>query len=125
MFNRFGSISAMLSADPIPPGNQERGYQRADAMLKACRDLMHHALKERIGARPILATREALDDYLSLTLGNLQFEELHVLFLTNGHQKWLGLSEQPLTFDKWIVCGLVVQAAACGASWRSGVARPE
>ncbi|MGA1806224.1 hypothetical protein VHN57_23250 [Sphingobium sp. WW5] len=40
-------------------------------------------------------------------------------------QKWLGLSEQPLTFDKWIVCGLVVQAAACGASWRSGVARPE
>ena len=40
-------------------------------------------------------------------------------------EKWLGLSEQPLTFDKWIVCGLVVQVAACGASWRSGVARPE
>ncbi len=57
-------------------------------------------------------------------LGLMLYGE-RVRFNANVLEKWLGLSEQPLTFDKWIVCGLVVQAAACGASWRSGVARPE
>ena len=70
---------------------------------------MHHALRERIAARPILATREALYDYLSLTLANLQFEELHVLFLTNGHRliadelMWRGTVDQVAAYPREVV----------------------
>ena len=79
-----------------------------------------------IGLKEDLTDGGSHDRVLALGhLGQGIAHEVDAAALPTGAATWLGLSEQPLTFDKWIVCGLVVQAAVCGASWRSGVARPE
>ncbi|MBO9579671.1 MAG: DNA repair protein RadC [Sphingobium sp.] len=77
--------------------------------MLACRELLFHALRERIDERPILGTPRDLRDYLTLVMGYLPVEEFRVLFLANGYRliadepMWRGTVDQVPAYPREIV----------------------
>ena len=97
MLAAFGSLGAVLAAEParyeeclgpVPAdASPELRRTRDDdlrftqVMLKALHDLFRRVLKEELRDRPIIATKEALADYLRLAMQHDAAEHFRVLFL--------------------------------------------
>jgi DNA repair protein RadC len=99
---RFGSLAAVLAADP---GEQSRTLVDGDAavrLLATVRGAMLHALRSAAYAGPVLADSGALIDYLTLDMGRLATERLRVLFLN---------ARNHLLFDETLAEGSVNETA--------------
>jgi DNA repair protein RadC len=83
---RFGGLNPLLaapqSAFAAVPGFGPAKY----AQLQAVLELARRALREELGARPLLNSPGTVRDYLRLTLGPLAHEVFAVLFLDAQHR---------------------------------------
>ncbi|MGI9433280.1 MAG: RadC family protein [Geminicoccaceae bacterium] len=89
----FGSFGGLLAAEPERLKQVMRGAATDHAeqvekdchfaitMIKATQQLMTRALAEKVQKRPVVASWEALLDYLKVALGHEPIEQFRVLFL--------------------------------------------
>ena len=96
MIERFGSLGAILAAEPlrykesIGASNGGNHYHEAKhgedfrythSLLKAIRALHERILREEIKARPVISSWTALIDYLSAVMTHEPAEHFRILFL--------------------------------------------
>lgn len=83
---RFGGLNPLLAA-PQSAFSAVPGFGPAKyAQLQAVLELARRALREELGARPLLNSPGTVRDYLKLTLGPLSHEVFAVLFLDAQHR---------------------------------------
>lgn len=81
LLDRFGTLAAVLAADPDDLASVP-GIDRAAARhLRALHDLIGFCLREKLAERPLIDNRAALERYLAQRLAWRPVEELHALFL--------------------------------------------
>lgn len=96
MIQRFGSLGAVLAADPlrykesIAATNTDNHYDETRhgedfrftrSLLKAIRALHERVLREEIKLRPIISSWAALIDYLNIAMTHDPTEHFRILFL--------------------------------------------
>jgi DNA repair protein RadC len=81
MLARFGSVSALLSAN-LNEFSQLHGLGNAKyAQLQAVLELSRRAISEELKATASLSSPESVKNYLKLLIGNKPYESFTVLFL--------------------------------------------
>ena len=86
LLKRFGSLSALLAADPKDLRQIEGIGESAAAYLKAVNDLHARAAREEIAARPVISSWNALMAYVRQSLQHESREQFRVLFLDRKNQ---------------------------------------
>lgn len=86
LLDEFGSLPAILAAEPaaLHACLPEDGH--VASFLIAVRVAMLHSLRTELGQSPILSTSEALTDYLFASMAYHQIEHLRVLFLNSSNR---------------------------------------
>lgn len=86
LLKRFGSISAILAADPKALIQVEGIGETVAAYIKATQDIGNRASREEIAARPIISSWTALLSYVRQQLQHETREQFRVLFLDRKNQ---------------------------------------
>ncbi len=81
LIDRFGSLAAVLAADPEVRTRSVPSHPRAMAHLQAVYDAMRHALRTQMEDAPLLTSMKATVDYLRLLIAHELTEQFRVLFL--------------------------------------------
>ena len=102
LLHDFGGIAGLLSADPVSLGRAEGLGDSAVAALKIVQAASLRMLRARAGEAPILASWQALLDYLRADMAHILIERVRLLHL-NGRNM--------LIRDEVIAEGSVDQAA--------------
>ena len=83
---RFGSFAAVLDADPAAV-QQVKGVGTAGAAaIKSVALAARRMAKGKVKDQPVLASWQALLDYLAIDMGNLNHERVRVLFLNTQNR---------------------------------------
>ncbi len=86
LLKRFGSISALLVADPSEIAEVRGMGDTSAAYLKAAYELSTRAALEEIGSKPIISSWTALITYVRSQLQHETREQFRVLFLDKKNQ---------------------------------------
>ena len=81
MLAEFGSLSAVLAADPVRLRRFERCNERTLAIFKAVREATRRVLRQEVIERPVISSWSALLDYCRVSLADEGTERFRVLFL--------------------------------------------
>ena len=102
LLKRFGSLSALLAADPHNIADVKGMGETSAAYLKAAYELSNRAALEEIAAKPVISSWTALLTYIRSQLQHETREQFRVLFLDRKNQ---------LIKDEIMSSGTVDQAA--------------
>jgi len=102
LLGRFGSISALLAADPADIASVKGMGDTSAAYLKAAYELSNRAALEEIASKPVISSWTALITYVRSQLQHETREQFRVLFLDRKNQ---------LIKDEIMSTGTVDQAA--------------
>ncbi len=86
LVDEFGSVAAVLAAGPTALGRILGADNPAIAHLHMVRSVMLHVLRKEAVNTPLLASSEALLDYLYADMAHLPAERLRVLFLNSKNR---------------------------------------
>lgn len=86
LITEFGSLAAVLAADEYALARIASAFPRAIAYLGLLRTATLHTLAFEIDQTPIIATGDALRDYLFARLAHAKAEQFRVLFLTTHNR---------------------------------------
>ena len=86
LLDEFGSLPAILAAEPSVLHSCLPDDANVVSFLIAMRVAMLHSLRVELGQSPILSTSEALTDYLFAGMAYNQIEHLRVLFLNSSNR---------------------------------------
>ncbi|BDI61392.1 DNA repair protein RadC [Qipengyuania nanhaisediminis] len=78
---RFGSLAGVLNADPKAMQAVSGVGETSAAALKAVAIAARRMARSEVGARPVLASWQALIDYLTTDMAHLTVERVRVLYL--------------------------------------------
>lgn len=81
LIGRFGSLAAVLAADPVVRDRATPDHPLAMAHLQTVREAILHALRTEIEDTPLLTSMKATVDYLRLLIAQELAEQFRVLFL--------------------------------------------
>jgi len=81
LLDRFGSLGAVVAAEPTKLVQALDGDGTSAILLKAVRASVKAILREPIEERPVISTASALMDYLSVTMRHETTESTRILFL--------------------------------------------
>lgn len=81
LLDRFGSLGAVVAAEPTKLAQVLGGDGTSVILLKAVRASVKAILREPIEERPVLGSASALMDYLSVTMRHETIESARILFL--------------------------------------------
>ena len=94
---KFGDISAVINADIDCLKELEGMGEAGITQIKIISKILQRVLKNSAKAKPVLNNWQAVVDYASLLLKNLNYEVFRVLFLDKKHQliedELLGIGE--------------------------------
>ncbi|MGB5080575.1 MAG: DNA repair protein RadC [Burkholderiales bacterium] len=133
LLGRFGSVTALLEAEPAKlAGTPGLGNAKL-AHLQAALELARRALKEELSTRDALSSPRAVRDYLRLSLAGRDHEVFVVLLLDAQHRAtafeelFRGTLTQTSVYPREVVkCALKHNAAAVifAHNHPSGIAEP-
>jgi DNA repair protein RadC len=133
LLGRFGSVTALLEAEPAKlVGTPGLGNAKL-AHLQAALELARRALKEELSTRDALSSPRAVRDYLRLSLAGRDHEVFVVLLLDAQHrvtafeELFRGTLTQTSVYPREVVkCALKHNAAAVifAHNHPSGIAEP-
>ena len=83
---RFGSLSAVLAADPAKLKQVEGIGDTVAAYIKTVSELSSRAARENISARPVISSWTALLTYVQTELQHEPREQFRILFLDRKNQ---------------------------------------
>ena len=83
LLREFGGFGALMSADKAAIARVGELSESAVAALKIAQAAALRLLEEKIRARPVLASWQALLDYLRADMAHLAIERVRVLFLNS------------------------------------------
>ncbi|MEM9739241.1 MAG: DNA repair protein RadC [Pseudomonadota bacterium] len=86
LLKRFGSLSAVLSAEPRDLTRIDGVGESAAAYLGATNELHQRAAREEIAARPVISSWAALLAYVRQALQHESREQFRVMFLDRKNQ---------------------------------------
>lgn len=102
LISKFGSISAVVNADIDRLKDVEGVGEAGISQIKIVAKILQHVLKNAAKAKPVLNNWQAVLDYASALLKNLNHEVFRVLFLDKKHQliedELLGIGENDQVF---------------------------
>jgi DNA repair protein RadC len=81
LLNRFGSLSAVVTAEPSRLSEVLRGDDVSIMLLAVVRSAVQAIVREPLEDRPVIGSASALMDYLSVTMRHEPTEVTRVLFL--------------------------------------------
>jgi DNA repair protein RadC len=81
LVDRFGSLGAVVTADPTRLGEVLRGDDISVALLTTVRAAVKAIVREPLEERPVIGSASALMDYLSVTMRHEPTEVTRLLFL--------------------------------------------
>ena len=81
LLDRFGSLGAVVTADPTKLREVLAGDDLAVVLLKAVRAAVKAIVREPLEDRPVIGSASALMDYLSVTMRHEPTEATRILFL--------------------------------------------
>jgi DNA repair protein RadC len=81
LLDRFGSLGAVVTAEPTKLAEVVHGDDLSVMLLKAVRAAAKAILREPLEDRPIIGSASALMDYLSVTMRHEPTEATRILFL--------------------------------------------
>jgi len=133
LLGRFGSLTALLEAEPAKIGSTPGLGNAKLAHLQAALELARRALKEELSQRDALSSPRAVRDYLRLSLAGRDHEVFVVLLLDAQHrvtafeELFRGTLTQTSVYPREVVkCALKHNAAAVifAHNHPSGIAEP-
>ncbi|MBT5039193.1 MAG: DNA repair protein RadC [Rhodospirillaceae bacterium] len=83
--DRFGSISAILAAEPRALAEVEGAGKAVIHSLKLAEAVSLRALRDQVVERPVIATWNSLLDYCKAKLAHQMNEQFNILFLDNNN----------------------------------------
>lgn len=83
---QFGSLSAVLNADPAALQRTKGVGQTSAAALKAVAIAARRMARSEISEKPVLSSWSALIDYLSIDMAHLTVERVRVLYLDSKNR---------------------------------------
>jgi len=86
LIDKFGNVSAVINADVEVLRTMDGIGESALVQIKLVSRILQRILKNSVKNKIILNNWQALIDYASLLLKDLNYEAFHVLFLDNKHQ---------------------------------------
>jgi DNA repair protein RadC len=86
LIERFGTLRAMLDAQPEELGGLRGIGPAKAAKLQAVLELARRALVEELDSRPVIDTPGAVEDYLRLLIGGRPYEVFVCLYLDVRHR---------------------------------------
>ncbi len=86
LMQRFGSLAAVLSADPARLREVEGVGPAAVAVLKVGRETARRLAREETSERPVIASWDRLLSYCRIALADETVERFHLLFLDKKNQ---------------------------------------
>jgi DNA repair protein RadC len=99
---KFGDISAVINADIEMLKDVAGVGEVAIVQIKIISQIIHRVLKNSAKAKPVLSNWQAVLDYASVLLKNLNHEVFRVLFLDKKHQliedELMGVGENDFIF---------------------------
>jgi DNA repair protein RadC len=81
LLDRFGSLGAVVSANPGGLTEILQGDERSTLLLKVVRAAVKAIVREPLEDRPVIGSASALMDYLSVTMRHEATEVTRILFL--------------------------------------------
>jgi DNA repair protein RadC len=81
LLDRFGSLPAVLNADPAALARVKGMGETGTAMLKATALAARRMARGEVEQKPVLASWQALLDYLTIDMAHLTVERVRVLYL--------------------------------------------
>jgi DNA repair protein RadC len=81
LLDRFGSLSAVMAAEPAKLAQILEGDSVSVILLKAVRASVKAIVREPLEDRPVISSASALMDYLSVTMRHEPIEATRILFL--------------------------------------------
>lgn len=100
ILEKAGSVSKLLSLEPIVLEKQYKLNQSAITSLKAVYELSLRALKEEAKEKPVLQSWKALLDYCKLSMGHSSKEQFRLLFLDKKNKLLADEVQQTGTIDQ-------------------------
>lgn len=102
LIEKFGDISAVVNAEVLALQEVEGVGEAAITQIKIISRIIQRVLKNSVKMKPILNNWQAVLDYVSASLKNLNHEVFRVLFLDKKHQliedELLGIGENGHVF---------------------------
>jgi DNA repair protein RadC len=86
LIEKFGDVSSVVSADVELLKSVEGVGEAAIVQIKIISQIIKRVLKKSAKEKPLLNNFEAVLNYASALLKNLNYEVFHVLFLDKKHQ---------------------------------------
>ncbi|MDJ0946702.1 MAG: DNA repair protein RadC [Kiloniellales bacterium] len=99
LIRRFGSLAAVLAADPAALRGVDGVGDAKIAALQVAREAAIRLAREDLRDRPILSSWERLVDYCRITLGHETVEQFRVLFLDRKNRLIADERQQKGTVD--------------------------
>jgi len=96
----FGSLGAVLAAEPARLRRFERVSERTLALFKAMRETSRRCLREELAAKPVISSWTALLDYCRASLAHESTERFRVLFLDRKNRLIADELQQRGTIDQ-------------------------
>jgi DNA repair protein RadC len=81
LLDRFGSLGAVMAAEPAKLAQVLKGDGVSVILLKAVRASVKAIVREPLEDRPVISSASALMDYLSVTMRHEPIETTRILFL--------------------------------------------
>lgn len=81
LINQFGSLGALINANPMAQIQASHDYPRIAPLLFACRSAMMNVLRTAVGDRPVLSNLDALIAYLHASMAHAAAEQVRALYL--------------------------------------------
>lgn len=99
LIQRFGSLGAVISADPTELEHVKGMSEAGVAALRVVRDAAIRLLREEVTARPVLANWQALLEYCRAAMSYEKTECFHVLYLNRRNMLLADEMQQRGTVD--------------------------
>ena len=109
LLREFGGFGALMSADNAAIARVGELSESAVASLKIAQAAALRLLEEKIKARPVLASWQALLDYLRADMAHLAIERVRVLFLNSrniliaNEPMWEGSVDESAVYIREII----------------------
>ena len=97
---RFGSLSGVLEANPAAVQEVKGVGEAGAAALKSVSLAARRMARGKVTNRPVLASWQALLDYLTVDMANLNIERVRVLYLNARNQLVLDFTASEGTVDE-------------------------
>ncbi|MDE2620084.1 MAG: DNA repair protein RadC [Sphingomonadales bacterium] len=81
LLQRFGSLAAVLNADPRTLQHHPGMGEASAAALRIVAVAARRQAREQVQAKPVLASWQALIDYLTIDMAHLTVERVRILYL--------------------------------------------